>query len=199
MSKVVIAGDASGTGTFTISAPNGNTDRTLVLPDEAGTIITTAGVPASAMPSGSVLQVLYKKFSSATTLTTPNTFLPVSDGTLSIQSTVPNSKFLVRISVQGYQSSGNGFNMGLQRITGGTFTRLLGVDGSSGNAWMGGGNGLTNVSYTVAREYLDSPNLPSNTYIAYGVMAALWTSGTLHVNYSGYSGESLITIEEIAP
>ena len=53
MSKVVIAGDASGTGTFTISAPNGNTDRTLVLPDEAGTIITSGsptvlpkGVPA---------------------------------------------------------------------------------------------------------------------------------------------------------
>ena len=53
MSKVVIAGDASGTGTFTISAPNGNTDRTLVLPDEAGTVLTSAsptvlpkGVPA---------------------------------------------------------------------------------------------------------------------------------------------------------
>ena len=57
MSKVAIVGDPSGTGTFTISAPNGNTDRTLVLPDEAGTIITTAGVPASAMPAGSVIQV----------------------------------------------------------------------------------------------------------------------------------------------
>ena len=58
MSKVVIAGDASGTGTFTISAPNGNTDRTLVLPDEAGTVLTTAGVPSSAMPTGSVVQVV---------------------------------------------------------------------------------------------------------------------------------------------
>ena len=56
MSKVAIAGDPSGTGTFTISAPNGNTDRTLVLPDEAGTVLTTAGVPASAMPAGSVIQ-----------------------------------------------------------------------------------------------------------------------------------------------
>lgn len=47
MSKVVIAGDASGTGTFTISAPNGNTDRALVLPDEAGTVLingTTSNV-----------------------------------------------------------------------------------------------------------------------------------------------------------
>jgi hypothetical protein len=40
MSKVIIAGDANGTGVFTIAAPNGNTDRTLVLPDEAGTVLT---------------------------------------------------------------------------------------------------------------------------------------------------------------
>jgi hypothetical protein len=58
MSKVTIQGDASGTGIFTIASPNSNTDRTLVLPDEAGTVLTTAGVPASAMPAGSVLQVV---------------------------------------------------------------------------------------------------------------------------------------------
>ena len=42
MSKVAIAGNASGTGTFTIAAPNSNTDRTLTLPDEAGTVLTSA-------------------------------------------------------------------------------------------------------------------------------------------------------------
>lgn len=42
MSKVAIQGNASGTGTFTISAPNSNTDRALVLPDEAGTVLTSA-------------------------------------------------------------------------------------------------------------------------------------------------------------
>jgi hypothetical protein len=56
MSKVVIAGDASGTGTFTISAPNGNTDRTLVLPDEAGTVVTTGstGVVTQAMIASNI-------------------------------------------------------------------------------------------------------------------------------------------------
>ena len=44
MSKVTIAGDVNGTGVFTIAAPNGNTNRTLTLPDEAGTIATTAFV-----------------------------------------------------------------------------------------------------------------------------------------------------------
>ena len=43
MSKVTIQGDASGTGIFTIASPNSNTDRTLVLPDEAGTVLTSGG------------------------------------------------------------------------------------------------------------------------------------------------------------
>lgn len=48
MSKVSISGNASGTGVFTIQAPNSNTDRVLSLPDEAGTVLTSAsGIPAS--------------------------------------------------------------------------------------------------------------------------------------------------------
>ena len=42
MSKVAIQGNASGTGTFTIQSPATNTDRTLTLPDEAGTVLTSA-------------------------------------------------------------------------------------------------------------------------------------------------------------
>lgn len=40
MSKVKITGNASGTGTLTIAAPNTNTDRTLTLPDAAGSFVT---------------------------------------------------------------------------------------------------------------------------------------------------------------
>jgi hypothetical protein len=42
MSKVSISGNASGTGTFTIQSPATNTDRALTLPDEAGTVLTSA-------------------------------------------------------------------------------------------------------------------------------------------------------------
>lgn len=38
MSQVKIQGNASGTGIFTIAAPNSNTDRTLTLPDATGTV-----------------------------------------------------------------------------------------------------------------------------------------------------------------
>jgi hypothetical protein len=39
MSQVTLQGNASGTGIFTIAAPNSNTNRTLNLPDAAGAVI----------------------------------------------------------------------------------------------------------------------------------------------------------------
>lgn len=49
MSKISVSSPASGTATYTISAPTGSTDRTVVLPDSNGTILTTAtaGVPVN--------------------------------------------------------------------------------------------------------------------------------------------------------
>ena len=38
MSKITLTPNASGTGTFTIQSPDGNTDRTLTLPDAAGVV-----------------------------------------------------------------------------------------------------------------------------------------------------------------
>ena len=42
MSNIAIKGAATGSGTFTLEAPATSTNRTLTLPDEAGTILTTA-------------------------------------------------------------------------------------------------------------------------------------------------------------
>ena len=44
MSKIALTGNASGSGTFTLAAPNSDTDRVLTLPDSAGTIATTNGI-----------------------------------------------------------------------------------------------------------------------------------------------------------
>ena len=54
MSKISITPNASGTGVFTISSPATNTDRTLTLPDEAGTVLTSASSLASANLTGAV-------------------------------------------------------------------------------------------------------------------------------------------------
>ena len=42
MAKIKIDASTTGTGTFTISAPNSNTDRTLTLPDTTAALVTTA-------------------------------------------------------------------------------------------------------------------------------------------------------------
>ena len=78
MSKVAIQGNASGTGTFTIESPATNTDRTLTLPDEAGTVLTSAsnlagltGIP-TASQSGKAL--FSAKFAS------PEVWISVANG-----------------------------------------------------------------------------------------------------------------------
>ena len=108
MSKVAIVGDASGTGTFTISAPNGNTDRTLVLPDEAGTVLTSAGVPASAMPAGSVIQVVYTLDAAVTSdqVTSSTTFIDVDGMSVTITPRFSTSKLLVFARFMSYVSGG---------------------------------------------------------------------------------------------
>jgi len=55
MSKISLSGNPSGTGTFTIASPNSNTDRTLNLPDAAGTVATQEFASnASNLSSGTV-------------------------------------------------------------------------------------------------------------------------------------------------
>ena len=48
MSVIAISGNASGTGVFTIASPATNTNRTLTLPDAAGTVLFTDGAGAVA-------------------------------------------------------------------------------------------------------------------------------------------------------
>jgi hypothetical protein len=66
MSRIALEGNVSGTGVFTLASPNGNTNRTLTLPDEAGTVLTSvSSLPAAnltgSLPAGmggNVLQVV---------------------------------------------------------------------------------------------------------------------------------------------
>lgn len=67
MSKISVSSPAAGTATYTISAPAGSTDRTITLPDQTGTILTTAtpGVPVNG-PAFSAFMAANQNVSSAT-------------------------------------------------------------------------------------------------------------------------------------
>ena len=154
MSKVVIAGDASGTGTFTISAPNGNTDRTLVLPDEAGTVLTTAGVPASAMPAGSVLQVVS---ASSGTQVINNTSTYTDTGlTVNITPTSASNKVLIFASVP-FQIGSNGGSIQAK------FNIVRGTTDLVSNLAVLNISGIVMSANVQKMLFLDSPNTTSST------------------------------------
>jgi hypothetical protein len=51
LSKISLEGNVSGSGTFTIASPNTNSNFTLTLPDNTGTIITTGSTFAGTGPA----------------------------------------------------------------------------------------------------------------------------------------------------
>jgi hypothetical protein len=122
MSKVVITGNASGTGDFTIAAPNSNTDRTLTLPDEAGTVLTsvsslaasnlTGSLPAISgaaltnLPaSGKVLQMVNLVYSAQSSMTVGTTDTDITGMNLSITPVKSGSKFRIDVRLFGESSS----------------------------------------------------------------------------------------------
>ena len=211
MSKVVIAGDASGTGTFTISAPNGNTDRTLVLPDEAGTIITTAGVPASAMPAGSVLQVVQGVLTSVFSWTTKGAWVDLTGLSASITPSSTTSKILIQVMLTS-GDGGNNYNRGY-RLTknGSALTGALGNSGTT-NCIQGTIMGISgplasnDFTWTAPMIYMDSPETTSAR--SYGVQgfagASSVTTSFINRPYApnsgapSFNGISTITLMEIA-
>ena len=122
MSKVAIKGNTSGTGTFTVEAPNSNTDRTLVLPDEAGTVLTSASsITSSQLPSGS--RVLISEDADGAT------------GISAIEISLPTGStydhYILKID-DYYFASGGGNDLVSQVAVGGTYQT-----GSSDYRYMG--------------------------------------------------------------
>jgi hypothetical protein len=185
MSKISITPNASGTGVFTISSPATSTNRTLTLPDEAGTIITTAGVPSSAMPVGSVLQVVYASNDTA--------FSSASDAEVfsgSIVMASASNRLLITCSVLwgatnngGYLALTDGSNTIINRPT---------ASGSRGRYHWGPLYDINASLYIALRESFTTVITPSVTG-TYTVKLRCYVSAsaTVYVNRDGYNGDRL--------
>jgi len=158
MSKVSIQGNASGTGTFTIAAPNSNSNQTLTLPDQTGTVITTAGVPKAALPTGSVLQVV-NTFKNDTFSSSSQSFIDITGLSVSITPTSSSSKILVLVQF-------------LSAATGANSPRYNLVRDSTNIAQPSGGTAPSSVQLNTASSstslqgciiFLDSPATTSST------------------------------------
>lgn len=107
MSLVKIQGNASGTGTLTIAAPNTNSDRTLTLPDSTGTLaLSGAAVARSQLPAGSVIQVVSTTFTSEFSWTTKGSWVDMTGISASITPTSVSNKIFVQLML----ATGDGGN-----------------------------------------------------------------------------------------
>lgn len=154
MSKVSLSGNASGTGIFTIASPNSNTDRTLTLPNQTGTLLTNAST--TGFPAGSVLQVVQGV---DTTFRSTTTNWPVASGFgASITPTSSTSKILVMMNIQFYLTAGSNTNkigiLGIYRSS----TYLMGQRVS-----VNANYASLDAFYNGILIYLDSPTTTSST------------------------------------
>jgi hypothetical protein len=83
MSKVAIEGNALGSGTFTIAAPNSNSNYTLTLPESSGTLVV-GGVEVG------TLQQFYKSDFITPDATFPDSTWLKADGSVVSQATYPD-------------------------------------------------------------------------------------------------------------
>jgi hypothetical protein len=144
MSKVAISGNASGTGTFTIQAPNSNTDRVLSLPDEAGTVLTSASsIPAAnltgSLPNGvGGMKLLSSQTASSDTYIIFDNTVITSDYKnyrLIANKVVPASD---SVNTRIWMSVDNGLNFNVSTIGGRQYNQL-GGSGVGHESTSGGG------------------------------------------------------------
>ena len=203
MSKVAIQGAATGTGVFTLASPATNTNRTLTLPDEAGTVLTTAGVPTSAMPAGSVLQVVSTaKTDTFTTTSAMPTFADITGLSASITPTSSTSKILVTVTGTVGNNSAN-YIAAVNLVRGSTSIAMGDARGSSTRCFGSVQSPSTANSFSIVVCFLDSPATTSAT--TYKVQLSSESGGTAIIGGAWRSDlaqvgstASIITLQEIA-
>jgi len=189
MSKVAIQGNASGTGTLTIAAPNTNTNRTLTLPDEAGTVLTTVSeltagnltgsVPTSAMPSGSVVQAGFNYYGgSAVTINNTSTS---GQAAVTLSRKLTNSKFLVISQALIHRPGTGGFHY-------------------LGFAYSGAGSGTTWLPIKDATSWTTHSLHDLNTYSGNAGDSVTFLSANYNTaNQNDSFSNNVLIVMEIAP
>jgi hypothetical protein len=182
MSRIALSGNLSGTGTFTIASPDSSTDRTLTLPDNSGTVLTSA--TTTGFPAGSVLQVVQGITTTPRLDMTTNT--PVQRVSLSITPTSATSKIML------FYTSGDCIS---SSTTNARLASAFYRNGSSIQQFTAEvGRGVAGIWYTVSGSFLDSPSSTSaQTYAVFH-----WNNDTGLVAVGDSSMPSVLTAMEIA-
>ena len=195
MSQVAISGNASGTGTLTIAAPNTNSNYTLTLPEVTGTVLTNK-------TAGTVLQVL-QTVKTDTFSTTSTSYADITGLSVSITPSSTTSKIYVIAQVTGGGTPGTN-NTNFRLVRGST---AICIGTSGGGSRIQSTTSATpsdvNALQSLIISFLDSPATTSAT--TYKIQQIV-PSGTGYVNRTSSDldasyiarATSTITVMEIA-
>jgi hypothetical protein len=165
MSQVAISGNASGTGTLTIAAPNTNSNYTLTLPTLTGTILTNK-------TAGTVLQVVSTTKTDTFTTASTNTYVDVTGLSVTITPTSSTSKILILASVH---QAASGEPTGFQIVRDSTAIGIGTASGSRFVASAAGAAGDSNRVTSLNVNYLDSPSTTSS--VTYKIQVRGYNNG----------------------
>jgi len=192
LSKITLSGNASGTGTFTIASPGTNTDRTLNLPDNSGTVLTSASDLVGVTGVGKVLQVV-SVTKSDTFSTTSGSMVDITGLSASITPSSSGSKILITGGVCWGSSDTVPYLMAMQLVRNSTPICIADAAGSRGRFTIGA-QGIYSTDNTVYAplNFLDSPATTSAT--TYKLQGQSEGGRTLWINRGAETdGDSSIT------
>jgi hypothetical protein len=211
LSKISLEGNVSGSGTLTIAAPNTNSNFTLSLPSETGTIVTTGtttGISASAistgtlaaarLPAGSVLQVV-STTKTDTFSTSSTSFVDVTGLSVSLTPSSASNKIYV---VASLCLGGTTFSVNQFRIVRGSTAIAVPSDGTwqfTGAFYTESGSNAQSAINAPVGTILDSPNTTSS--VTYKIQMQT-NNSPVYLNRraenADFRGVSTLTIMEIA-
>jgi hypothetical protein len=200
MSKISLEGNVSGSGTLTIAAPNTNSNFTLTLPDNTGTIVTTGtttGISASAistgtlaaarLPAGTVLQVVTTNFPTVVSQAgTAGTWFDISGFSASITPASASNKILVVTTIGRAVASSGTVSVAFRVLRGAT---AVGVGSGMTGSQVAASFVMTNWTNDnqqgggTAHSFIDSPATTSST--TYQVSWMPQGSMTYYLNRTG--------------
>lgn len=155
-------------------------------------ITTVAGKPIL-NSTGSILQVAYAENTTPFSSSTIQTYQVFYSQTIAAAST--NSRYLLIGNTHVYSGTVSlRANIGYSVTIGGITTRILGVDGSSGDSW---GN-TTNNGLTINRQAIYTSSVSAGTSLTFNFLVGHFDAGTAQYNTTGYNHKSTFTVLEIS-
>ena len=186
MSQVAISGNASGTGVFTVAAPNSNVSYTATLPAQTGTLATTADITSTITGSAATASDITGVNTTAT-VTSGTTAMTVGSATNIVagmyvvaQGITPGTTVSTIVGTAVTLSANANATLSAAPVTFYSVTKLVtpgSIGGQTCRAWV-------NFTGSATAPILAAFNVSSITVVAAGQYTVNFTAALADANYT---------------